>query len=177
MRIATVERIANKIFTMQDRDQAEAAALDLRERLEAAIVRSKALTGYFPTERSLNSYAEILDNGQPYLMLQYWNVQSCHYATSMTIVLEDGKLTAIARLLHLRDGLGAASQNIAVAGGGNESFEESVSSWSVEGLAKAAVQRNLEQRVLMLNHLGFSVSRPTFKQLVKKALTASSLAF
>jgi hypothetical protein len=177
MRIATVERIAKKISAMPDRDEAAAAARDLRERLEAAIVRSKALTGYFPTERSLNSETEIKDNGQLFLVLQYWNVQSCHYATSMTVVLEDGKLTAIARLLHLRDGLGAASQNIAVAGGGNETFEDVVSSWSVEDLAKTAVQRNLEQRVLMLTHLGFTVSRPTFKQLVKKALTASSLAF
>jgi len=177
MRIATVERIAKNITTIPDRDLAEAAARDLRERLEAAIVRSKSLAGYMPTERSLHSYAEIQENGHVYLMLQYWTVQSCHYASSITFVLDDGKLSTIARLLHLRDGLGAASLNIGVAGGGNERFEEVVHHFSVEGLTKAAVQRNVEQRVLMLNDLGFAVSRPTLKQLLKKALTATSLAF
>jgi hypothetical protein len=179
MRISTVQRIATKIAASKTEEAAFDAAVELRNRLEAAILRSKALTGFFPTQLHLDNDKPFIGNGNvPSITLQYWNVLSSDYATSLTFRLEDGSFYAIVRTLHLKDNQGASSLNIQQVNDGGRRLEDIVTFYSVEGLAKLAVQRGVEQRVGMLQRLGFSVGRMTMKKLIRSALqNVACLAF
>jgi hypothetical protein len=170
MRIATIERIAKNIATALTGSAAFEAATDLRTRLFAAIERSRALTEFVATDGSPDSLLD--ETGAPCIVLEYRKVISPHYASELSFTLNQGTLRAFVRTLHLKDGRGAKSQNFVVAGNGE--YEEEVKFYSVEGLAKQAVQRCLEHRVSLLQDLGFSVSRLTLKKLVK---SAGSLSF
>lgn len=177
MRLATIERISKKIAEIRDEPTAHAEAVDLYQRIEKLIVKHKALIGYFPTDLSSRSGVEIRENGFPYFVQQYWNVISPSYATSLTFVLENGKLSCIARLLHLVDGKGAASENIKVAGVKTQRLEETVTFFNVEGLVKVGVMRTLEFRIQVLHALGFTVSMPTLKKLTRAAAKSAGIAF
>jgi hypothetical protein len=169
MRIATVERIAKTITTL-DHSTAFQETLELRDRLAASLERSKVLGGF---ELLLDSETPRVDGqGFPYIQLQYRKIISTRYASELTFTLTKGQFRGFVSTLHLTDGLGSNSQNSTIAGNGE--FRDEVKFYNVEGLAKLAVQRAVEHRVTLLQDLGFTVSPHTLKKLSK---AAGSLAF
>lgn len=169
MRIATVERIAKTITTL-DHLAALQETMELRDRLTAALERSKALGGF---ELLLDSETPQVDGqGIPFIRLQYRKIISTRYASELTFTLSTGEFRGFVRTLHLTDGLGSKSLHSTIAGNGE--FMDEVKFYNVEGLAKLAVQRAVEHRVTLLQDLGFSVSPHTLKKLSK---AAGSLAF
>jgi hypothetical protein len=165
MRIATIERIDRSIAVTLTGGAAFEAAADLRTRLESAILRSKALNDFAPKE---GVEAPLVDeSGAPYIYLAYWKVISPRYATEISFTLDSGTLRARVRTLQSNNRPDLDNRLYVTAGDGE--FEDEVKFYSVEGLAKQAVQRSLEHRVSLLQDLGFTVSRPTLKKLVKSA--------
>lgn len=175
MRLATIERIAKNIAAMTDEVEAHEATLDLYKRVKAIIVKNKGMLAYAETQLSAGSGPKVDANGQAHFLLQYWNVMSPSYATSLTFVLEDGRLQSFARLLHLKDAAGTASSNIQVQKHNGVPLEEEVKFFSVEGLVKACLTRTLEFRIQMLNGLGFQVGKPMLKKLNKSVLNFTTV--
>jgi hypothetical protein len=164
MRIATIERIAKGIASgAMPNDEALAAAADLRNRLLAAIDRSKALTDFTPAPAA--SAPLIGEDLHVIAEFIYKKVITRRYASEVTFRLEQGTIRAFVRTLELLDGRGAESEQFTVAGGGV--YDDEVKSFCLEALAKAAAQRTTEHRVLLLEDLGFSLNRQTVKKLYR----------
>lgn len=164
MRISTIERLAKNIASLTGEAALEATT-ELRDRLIAALDRSKVLGDFITSERvDVAPYGPVGSLG---IHLQYKKVISPFYATELTFSVVNGQLQAYVRTLHLSDGAGADSKSAQIAGNGT--YFDEVKFYNVEGLAKVAVQRGLEHRVTLMQDLGFTLSRPTLKKLVKSA--------
>lgn len=164
MRIATIERIAKSIASgAMSNDEALTEAVDLRNRLLAAIERSKAMTDFTPMPAAAAPL--IGEDKQTFAEFIYKKVITRRYASEVTFRLEQGTIRAFVRTLELLDGRGAESERFTVAGGG--AYDDEVKSFCLEALAKAAAQRATEHRVSLLEDLGFSLNRSTVKKLYR----------
>ena len=159
MRISTIERLSKNIAGLTGIDAIEASA-ELRDRVVAALQRSKVLGDFAASER-----IDGTGHGTPAINLTYTRFISPFYATELSFSVANGTVQCYASTLHFADGAGAASAVGTIAGNGT--YRDEVKFYSVEGLAKAAVQRGIEQRVTLVRDLGFIVSRPTHKKLLK----------
>ena len=161
MRISTIERLAKNLASLTGEAALEATT-ELRDRLISALARSKVLGDFTASER-----VDVGGPGTTVIHLQYKKIISPFYATELTFSLNNGQMQAFVRTLHLTDGAGAESKSAQIAGNG--AYADEVQFYNVEGLAKVAVQRGLEHRVTLMQDLGFTLSRPTLKKLVKNS--------
>lgn len=159
MRISTIERLAKNITCLTGIAAIEATT-NLRDRLVVALERSKVLGDFIASEQ-----IDMAAPGSPVIHLKYLRVISPFYATELSFSVDNAVVRAYASTLHFTDGAGAASTAAKIAGNG--AYHDEVQFYSIEGLAKTAVQRGLEQRVTLVQDLGFIVSRPTQKKLLK----------
>jgi hypothetical protein len=164
MRTATLERIANKISRESSTEEAIKQVKVLQGLLRAALLRSKALREYVEIAPSCAPF--LAAKNQPRISLGFKKLISPKYASSLQFTLLEGKLQAKVYTLFLKDAADDYDYQI-VAGCAEQ--DPPITFHCVEGLAKAAAHRALEQRIGMLSDLGFSVSHLSPKKLTRTA--------
>lgn len=158
MRIATIERLAAGMKKLTGAE-AYGEAETLKQRFQAALQRSNALKDFV---LAVGPAAQMVDDeSEPLFVFTYTKAYSSRYVAELSFVLEKGRVQAHSRILRTT----TVGEQTHVS---CES-ESEVRFHCLEGLAKLAVKLSLEQRVALMQDLGFSVTPPTMKKLVKTA--------
>lgn len=153
MRIATVQRISHSISKLASAE-AIVAAEDLKARFVAGLYRSKALVDFI---QSSDDEAGIIDEqGLPYFSFTFTRAYSSRYTAELTFSLNKGEV--VTRCSILQQALGAEP---------HKECEKLVTFFNIEGLAKTATTCAVEQRVELMQDLGFTMTAPTHKKLIK----------